>query len=377
MSWFKDLKHDLKHFGEPRKPRAHRLPPAGLSARIGSEQAPAAVKDISSSGIYLFTQKRLQTGELVTLTLEQQSRADGAPGLEFSIHARAAREGQDGLGLSFVLPHGMNGDLWAVLVRNIVSLTNPQQIEEMFHSLRTILFLHRICGDGAEQSILLLGGQTHPDRKAKLFQIAFQVEMLLDAQPGSDRMRAHPTLVANILRDGSWASEDFIRSLWAGLLAASCSTSSPDNSNQALADLLGHLTPNQARIFLHACETAIGASGESTSPDSVPSVILTPRRMIELTGVYDPYRNGTDLAYLYNLGLIRKLFDFTSYQEVDSFDITPSRLGIELYRRCHGLREPLDPELVQSARTHLAAFFPEPIAVSVDIQSPPLAGPLG
>jgi len=42
--------------------------------------------------------------------------------------------------------------------------------------------------------------------------------------------------------------------------------------------------------------------------------------------------------------LIEKVFDFTSYVPKDSFDITPSRLGLEMYERCKAGRiEPQSP----------------------------------
>jgi hypothetical protein len=64
---------------------------------------------------------------------------------------------------------------------------------------------------------------------------------------------------------------------------------------------------------------------------------------------------------LFNLGLVEKLFDFTSYRDIESFDVTPSRLGRELYSHCHGSSKKMDPQLVADAREHLAVFFPPPI----------------
>ena len=99
--------------------------------------------------------------------------------------------------------------------------------------------------------------------------------------------------------------------------------------------------------------------------------------MVELTGVHDLTRNATDLAYLFNLGLIQKLFDFTSYHAAESFDITPSTLGLELYKHCHGSREKIEPHLVEAANAHLLNFLPPPLPIApgatfLDGQTPPL-----
>jgi hypothetical protein len=367
MSWLKDIKRGLQRFGEQEKPRAERRPAPGLAARYGIKRAtdPAGIKDISSSGIYLFTEKRLRTGELATLVLREENEPEQSDDLQVSVHARVAREGEDGIGLSFVMPPGMNTDLWGVLVRNIVLLTDHDQVADMFHTLRTILFLCRICQAEAEEAIHLLGGQFDAERTATVVKIALAAEQQLAAEPDHESMRANPELVAKILRDGSWAPDELNVQFWTGLLVSSCSTGSPDDSNRVLAELLVQFTATQARIFKLACERTLERVQGSSRPVSSP-VVLTPKEMVELTGVHDLYRNATDLAYLFNLGLIEKVFDFTSYHDADQFDISPTLLGLELYKHCHGFREKLAPELVESATTHLANFLPAPQPTDID-----------
>lgn len=369
MAWLNDLKRGLRRFGEQEKARAERRSAPGLAARYGIKTATdaAGIKDISSSGIYLFTEKRLHTGELATLVLREEREPEQNDELQISVHARVAREGEDGIGLSFVLPAGMNTDLWGVLVRNIVLLTDREQVAEMFHNLRTILFLCQICQAEAEEAIHLLGGQLDAERTANVVRIAIAAEHQLNADPGFDSMRADPKLVATILRDGSWAPDDLTLQLWTGLLVSSCSTDSPDGTNQVLAELLVQFTATQAKIFKLACERTLIRADASGNPTS-GSVVLTPKEMVELTGVHDLFRNATDLAYLFNLGLIDKVFDFTSYHDADQFDVSPTLLGIELYKHCHGSGERLAPELVDSARTHLANFLPAP--QPTDVYSP-------
>ncbi len=128
----------------------------------------------------------------------------------------------------------MNLDLWGVLIRRLVVLTDPDQVAETFRVLRATLFLCRLCPSEAEEAILLLDGQLDADRTATLFKILFAAANLLASQPDASLMRAHPKLVANILRQGSWASHELTRQLWTGLLASSCSVEAPDDSNQNL-----------------------------------------------------------------------------------------------------------------------------------------------
>ena len=362
MSWLNNLKREIQMLGKPVHPRAERRPAPGLAVHFGldSASAPASIKDISADGIYLSTEKRLPTGELTTLIiLPAEGRPLDDSEAQVSIQAQVERQGEDGIGLSFVLPPGLDTDLWEVLVRNIAVLTDKDQIAHMIRTLRAILFLCRLCQSEAEEAIVLLGGEFDSDHTENLFKIAFATENLLASEHDAERMRAHPRLVANILREGSWAPDELTRQLWTGLLASSCSIDTPDDSNQVFVNLLIQVTPVQARILSHACERALGSAPEAGNSPS-RSIALDPEEMIRLTGIHDLTRATTDLAYLYNLGLIQKLFDFTSYREVDSFDITPTSLGLELYKHCHGSREKVEPHLVEAANAHLLNFLPPP-----------------
>jgi len=167
-------------------------------------------------------------------------------------------------------------------------------------------------------------------------EIAHEAEKLLDSEPDAGRKRAHPPLVASILKFGSWA-DDFTTQLWAGLLATSCTVEGTDESNTPFVDLLVNVTHHQSRIFVTACVKALELMQGNEYPPPA-RIVLSPDEMIHITGMYDVSRIATDVAYLFNSGLIDKVFDFTSYMPMDSFDITPSRLGMELYERCKGHR---------------------------------------
>ena len=376
MIGLNDLKRALIKLGEPQHPRAERLTPFGLAARYGLDSAstPAVIKDISTSGIYLVTEKRLPAGELITLALEEEGQPEFSSELQISVQARVVEQREDGMGLSFVLPPGLHADLWGVLIRDIASLTDRDQITLLFRTLRTILILCRLCQSEAEEAILLVGGELDSDHTETLIKIALAAENLLASEPDAGRMRAHPRLLANILREGSWAPDELTMQLWTGLLVSSCSTDAPDDSNQVFVDLLIHITPVQAKIIIYACEQALGSSpGAEHSPSD--SIVLNSREIIELTGMYDLYRNATDLAYLYNLGLIKKLFDFTSYHGAETFDITPTILGLELYKHCHGHREKPEQNLIEAANAHLLNFLTQTQPTDIDGKTLPSEPP--
>jgi hypothetical protein len=200
--------------------------------------------------------------------------------------------------------------------------------------LRTVIFLCRLCHAEANEAIQLFGGELDIPRTENAMEIAYRAERLLAAEPSAEKMRARAHLVTSILRHGSWADE-LTRQLWAGLLATSCTVDGMDESNGPFAELLVNVTHTQARIFLAACLRALRLKSQG---EYLPStrLILSPEQIIRLTGMYDLSRVATDFAYLFNSGIIEKVFDFTSYVPMDSFDITPAPLGLELYERCKG-----------------------------------------
>jgi len=76
----------------------------GLAAYYWTGAAPKAhnIKDISTSGLYVVTEERWYPGTLILMTL--QTDADGEESLEnaLSVHSRAVRWGNDGVGLQFI-----------------------------------------------------------------------------------------------------------------------------------------------------------------------------------------------------------------------------------------------------------------------------------
>jgi hypothetical protein len=318
------------------KPAAERRTPSGFAARRRNNPAskPATIRDISATGLRLLTDERWPIGELIPLTVEVEGLLSDPSEPQITVQARVVRHAEDGIGLSFVLPAGLDPNLWDVLVRNAVVQTDPKDVAHTLRMLRTILFLCRLCQDGTHEPILLLGGALDQARTEKAMEIAHGAEKFLDSGTDADRMRAHPHLVTSILENGSWA-DDLTKQLWAGLLATSCSVEGTDQSNIPFVDLLVNMTHTQSRIFVAACTKVLDLMSQI---DFSPStrIIFTPDQMIRLTGIYDVARIATDMAYLFNSGIIEKSFDFTSYLPMDSFDITPAHLGLELYERCRG-----------------------------------------
>jgi hypothetical protein len=158
---------------------------------------------------------------------------------------------------------------------------------------------------------------------------------MLNSKPNSGKMRARPDLVAAILKEGSWEDDQMMRQLWAGMLASSCGPERAEPANMELVQLFKQLTPSQARIFVEGCrlaswQTAVKEGGAAAS------IIITSEEMVRVTGMHDLNRNAADVANLHEFGLVVKNLEFSTYMPLQSFNITPTQLGMQLFNACRG-----------------------------------------
>jgi hypothetical protein len=301
--------------------------------RTASAPKLGRIKQISRTGLYLLTEERWPINEVISIKLQKEWPPESSSELQIDIQVRVASHGEDGVGLGFVLPAGLDPGLWEHLVRNADVQTETEHISSIFRLVRTVLFLCRLCSSEAQNSIRLLGGELDESRTRSAVEIALRAEKLLSSEPDADGRHAHPKIVASILRDGSWSNDDLIQQLWAGLLFSSCTVEGADESNHSFVELLVQVTTTQGRILVTGCRKARDLIS-GTEEEPLREIIVTPEEMIQITGTYDLYRSATDVAYLFNSGLLEKVFDFTSYLPKNSFNITPSKLGLELFRLC-------------------------------------------
>jgi hypothetical protein len=330
-----EWKHALRTLGYPMPKRAERRTPSGLAAMYGSVSAPKLghIKIISSTGLFLATEERWPVGEVISITLQRESPPGDNSELHVDVRARVASYGEDGVGLGFVLPTDLNSHLWENLVSHADAQPETEDISFLFRVVRTILFLHRLCPSAAKDIIQSLSKELDDARTRSGIEIVLRAERLIAGQPDADGLHAHPQILKSILRHGSWSNDDLVLQLWAGLLASSCTAEGTDVSNHDFVELLVHVTETQARILAAACRKAKG-SVSVVEGEPLGGIIITPEEMIQITGIYDRYRIATEASYLFNFGLIERAFDFTTYIPQDSFDITPTSRGLELFEVC-------------------------------------------
>jgi hypothetical protein len=88
----------------PELRKAPREPMPSLAAYYWTGAAPKAhsVRDISSTGLYVVTEERWYPGTLILMTLQETDGGEDSAERSISVHSRAVRWGNDGVGLQFI-----------------------------------------------------------------------------------------------------------------------------------------------------------------------------------------------------------------------------------------------------------------------------------
>ncbi len=293
------------------------------------------VKVISRTGLYLETTDRWPIDEVISLTMQKAAASASDSEFQIDVQARVASCGEDGVGLEFMLPKGLNVDLWEHLIENADAPTESEDTQSIFRMVRAILFLYRLSPSTATEPIHVMTGELDASRTRNMLGIALTAERMLVAGPDAEKMRAHPSLITSVLKDGSWVDDDLAQQLWAGWLVSSCNPDGIDQSNKEIIELLVQLTTNQAHVLVEGCRRSSkqlpGPEGRVTTP-----VVISSEEMIRVTGITDLNRCATDVSLLHHHGLLEKNCDFSTYLTRTNFDITPTRLGMQFFGTCKG-----------------------------------------
>src|SRR5580692_4359676 len=121
------LKEVFEKLSPANSKRADRKPAHGFVAHhwSGSSAQQDDIKDISSTGLYLLTEERWLPGTVVSLTLQMKSPLEEISERRITVQAKAVRWGNDGVGLSFVLPDNPDALPWKILLQSAADQSEP------------------------------------------------------------------------------------------------------------------------------------------------------------------------------------------------------------------------------------------------------------
>jgi hypothetical protein len=320
--------------------RAGRQPAHGFAAHYGDSTNPRLddIKDISSTGLYLITTERWLPGTVISLTVQTKSFAEEMSERRITLQAKCVRWGEDGVGLSFVLPNDPDSDAWRVLLQNAAEQSRPNTVLSLARMAKAVAFLARICPHAAEGVMQLMQGGFTKSRVTNAVHILLRAEGMLPLEIDGNNIGSPPKLIAKIIEYGSWAEEGWIQQLWAGLLATSSSDDGRDDSNQVFADLFSKLAAEHVRVLRYGCLKASNICSISGSNPSAP-VVCTREEIMEVTESRELLCIERNLEHLHNLGLLERDAKSEPFGTHYEANITPSRLALQLYGRCKGARD--------------------------------------
>jgi hypothetical protein len=331
IEWFK------KTFPDEPQPRAERRHVDGLSALHWTGKSPGLddVKDISSSGIYIRTNERWPPGEINPIRLTCEDAPGEDPEHEIEVKTRAVRWGEDGMGLSFVLPENMELWLWKGN-----SLAEAAEVVYEFRVARAMAFLKQICPSVSHDLDLMFREGLSNIRIRHAVEIALRAEEMLANEPRAHRMRAHKDIVLRITENGSWSDAEMTQGFWAGLMALSCKAGETDESTMSYIETLSEMATMHSLIFTAACTRTTKVVAEDGSLSAVP-MICNAEQLMEMAEAHDFLRIDRNLTQLFDLGLIEKREKTKYFTPTDDANVTPTPRGLEMYARCHGFLGPV------------------------------------
>jgi hypothetical protein len=303
----------------------------------GSEAREHEVSDVSPSGLYLRTEERWATGDVILLTLQKKGSNDKSPDRSVAVQAGTVRWGDDGVGLTFVLPKEVEFHPWLGLAKIRERETEAEYFVREFRKAKALGFVRRICPPAVVTVEKLLDDRIGIKRTTSAVEIALQAEEKLDQMDDVAGLRAHPELVARIIENGSWAEHDWIQDLWAGLLVTSCTADGQDKSNLIFAELLDKLTPIHLRILSAACQKGAVAMSEGESISKL-TLYFTAEELIEATGSHSLLKIQQTISHLSTFGLLVESARSTYIPITEKTKTTPTKLGLQMHARCLGQR---------------------------------------
>lgn len=198
-------------------------------------------------------------------------------------------------------------------------------------------FLGRICLPAAEEFGFLLQDHVKSWRANKAAKLAQKAEQIVILHHGDADVKVHPRIAHSIFEEGSWAEDETIHNMWAGLLASGCDETGLDDSNVIFIATLKQLTALQVRVIRYAVETAYKYVSDGGWPYA-DKVTTSLEKLKEICHTEDIVRIDRELDFLRSMELIGTGFFGAGGFDPrnDTADISPTPLALHLYVRGEG-----------------------------------------
>ncbi|MGA8085904.1 MAG: PilZ domain-containing protein [Terracidiphilus sp.] len=330
----------LEKFLAPEEDRAERRRVDQFAAYRwnGSALTQEAVRDISSTGLYLVTKERWEPGTILTLNLQREGSLELDPARRITTQAKVARCGTDGVGLTFLWSKDdPESRRWETLLESLIEQTKPRDMQSLVQMVEAFAFLGRICSEGAEEIGEWVRTRASSHKVLNAVSIALKTENVLGLDLAGTRARVNPQVAVRILEIGSGTDEEWLHGFWAGLLITSISPDGRDTTNLEFVELFSQLTSIPIRIFTVVCTRATKVLSESGKVIAKPLAC----NMEELVATVGSRGSliERDLEALSGFQLIEiRAGSASALLRSNEVYITPTTLGLQLFALCNGHR---------------------------------------
>jgi hypothetical protein len=295
------------------------------------------VRDICPPSFYLHTSESWQEGDLIQLGFETAGARNDEQRVRF--WTRVVRADEDGFGLEFMLPPGTDFQPWKRVNTKRSDETEAEYIVRELRFCRALGFLQSLSPVASAEISHALLDRLSNKRVESAIAIALMCELALEKNADLGKVRADSEIIIRIIESGSWIEESWIRKLWAGMLASSCSGDGHDRSNLLFIDMLARLTPIHLRIFSHACKKASEAIAAGAS-ESTLDLYSETRELMEVADTHSFPRIQQTIGHLASYGLLADISrpSYVAMSDKAKTKTTPTALGLKIYSRCNGQR---------------------------------------
>lgn len=109
-------------------------------------------------------------------------------------------------------------------------------------------FLEKICMPVAEELGTLLVDTVNQWRYKNIVKILLKAEGIYNSH-GMEGFRVHPRIASQIIEIGCWYPDDEVQSMWAGLLASSCTEEGTQDDNLLFVNIMAQLNTLEFKLI--------------------------------------------------------------------------------------------------------------------------------
>ena len=311
------------------KERAERRPTEDFAAYRwdGTSVREEAVRDVSSTGVFVLTSERWPLGKTVWMTLQRRGTLELDTARRMTAQTRVTRPMADGAGCMFVSEAEPKERVWEELVEHAATVTGVHDINGYVKAMAAVAFLRQICPDTA--LLQLMRERLSSMRLRRALEMLGSAWNLVRGEEGAEQLRAPGSLVERILDVGTDGQGGKMAERWATLLARCCTAEGGDESVAPLIEVMQPLTDVPLLILADVCERA-RSGAMKPGPECAAEVSLTLEELMGLTDMRElPAQQS--LQVLADIGLLQQKERLLVFKPNARVEATPSALGLRTF----------------------------------------------